>query len=276
MANNTSRRGNGEPDYFEPGDSHRPKYSTADPRDDPPQASSPTRRNPSPSQDSKMTSPHGRADFDDVSPELIAAITERVKREVVEHLKQTATASTEDQTNSISNKPENLKWSASVEDAPESPPLHRVPEKKVDRLNQSNVVEDELEAPPLQRAPSNKSQSSSSSPPPTARGVYTPPSPTQATRPGYVVPPSFPPPPSEPIRSPPSSPLDKPSGVRFSDRPLPRPGGARTYSTLELSTIDQKWGRLFSNEGDPTERLGQFLRGLANHIVSNDESTGQK
>jgi hypothetical protein len=36
---------------------------------------------------------------------------------------------------------------------------------------------------------------------------------------------------------------------------------------MELSTIDQKWGRLFNNEGNPTQRLGQFLRGLANHIV---------
>jgi len=36
---------------------------------------------------------------------------------------------------------------------------------------------------------------------------------------------------------------------------------------MELSTIDQKWGRLFENDGKPTQRLGQFLRGLANHIV---------
>jgi hypothetical protein len=72
-----------------------------------------------------------------------------------------------------------------------------------------------------------------------------------------------------PMRSPPGSPLDRPSGVRFSDRSLPtRPPVGRTFSTLELSTIDQKWGRLFDSEGNPTPRLGQFLRGLANHIVS--------
>lgn len=39
------------------------------------------------------------------------------------------------------------------------------------------------------------------------------------------------------------------------------------HPAIELSVIDQKWGRLF-DEGRPTERLGQFLRGLANHIVS--------
>jgi len=97
---------------------------------------------------------------------------------------------------------------------------------------------------------SNKS-SSTSSPPPT----HTPPSPTQSSKPAYVPPP--------PMASPPSSPLEKP-GVRFSDR---RPAVARTYSTAELSTIDQKWGRLFDSEGTPTKRLGQFLRGLANHII---------
>lgn len=70
-------------------------------------------------------------------------------------------------------------------------------------------------------------------------------------------------------RSPPSSPLEKPAGVRFSDRTIPtRSAVGRTFSSLELSAVDQKWGRLFDSEGNPTPRLGQFLIGLANHIVS--------
>ncbi len=70
------------------------------------------------------------------------------------------------------------------------------------------------------------------------------------------------------MRSPLGSPLDKPSGVRWSERNLPtRPAVGRSYSTAELSTVDQKWGRLFDSEGSPTTRLGAFLRGLANHIV---------
>ena len=143
----------------------------------------------------------------------------------------------------------------------------------VERLNRTGSVEDPPKppmAPPLQRQPSNKS-SSTSSPPPTAQRVYTPPSPTQAQsqvpKPASIAPPmeSV----KEPVRSPPSSPLDKPSGVRFSDRtPAARPPPGRTFSTMELSTVDQKWGRLFDNDGLPTPRLGQFLRGLANHIVS--------
>jgi hypothetical protein len=79
---------------------------------------------------------------------------------------------------------------------------------------------------------------------------------------------------ADPVRSPPRSPLEK-TNVRFSDREFSsRPTAGRTYSTTELSTIDQKWGRLFDRDGNATTRLGQFLRGLANHIVSVEESVG--
>jgi len=132
----------------------------------------------------------------------------------------------------------------------------------VEHFKLTGSVDDQPKPSPMQQAPSNKS-SSTSSPPPTARGVYTPPSPTQAPKPTNVVPPAM-----EPGRSPPSSPLEKQSGVRFFDRSPPiRATVPRTYSNMELSTIDQKWGRLFDNEAKPTQRLGQFLRGLANHIV---------
>ena len=35
----------------------------------------------------------------------------------------------------------------------------------------------------------------------------------------------------------------------------------------ELSTVDKIWGPLFDGNF-PTERFGQFTRGIANHIVS--------
>jgi hypothetical protein len=35
----------------------------------------------------------------------------------------------------------------------------------------------------------------------------------------------------------------------------------------EIMKNDLKWGKLLNDEGKPTKRLGQFLRGLANHIV---------
>lgn len=206
-------RGNGEPDYFGSNDPHMPTSSSqynVEPREASRQRASSILQQPNMTSAPDRTEPSGT----DVSPELIAAITERVKKELVEHLKQTGN------------------------------------------------VDEQPRAPSLQRAPSNNT-SSTSSPPPTNRGAYTPPSPTQPLRPATAIPP-----PMEPVRSPPSSPLEKPSGVRFSDRTMPnRPGASRTFSTVELSTIDQKWGRLFDSEGRPTTRLGQFLRGLANHII---------
>ncbi|KAL5321648.1 hypothetical protein ACEPPN_009608 [Leptodophora sp. 'Broadleaf-Isolate-01'] len=252
-------RSNGEPSYFDPLDasaageySNRSQnyYDSSEPRDSNPSSyhhihhREPVnpRRRESPPVGGKMASAADRGEQvqvgpDGVSPELIAAITEKVKREVFEQLKQTGS------------------------------------------------VEIPSQGPPMQREPSDKS-SSTSSPPPTARRVYTPPSPTQTGRQTYAQ--SYVPPSMDPMRSHPGSPLegpvggnrfadrgppppsspDKPSGVRFSDRSAAaRPTGNRTYSTTELSTIDQKWGRLFESDGKPTQRLGQFLRGLANYII---------
>ncbi|CAD6442533.1 28b041ef-dfbf-48f0-8e2b-1840cb53fe90 [Sclerotinia trifoliorum] len=162
-------------------------------------------------------------DSDSVSPDIIAAITEKVKRELFEHLKQTGT------------------------------------------------IDDQPRASYMQREFSEKSNSTNQSPPPDNRRVYTPPSPSSTTKQSFSTPPT------EPMRSPPLSPsLDKSSRFNDRDRDRDRDRGYndrpaqkvhRTYSTLELSTIDHKWGRLFDNESRPTERLGQFLRGLANHIV---------
>ncbi|KAI9055854.1 hypothetical protein LZ554_000793 [Drepanopeziza brunnea f. sp. 'monogermtubi'] len=238
-------RSNGQPDYFdqtyydpEPRDSSNPPFHH---RDHLEPAVPRRRESPSKMGTTTTTTTTGaeRADQvgpDGVSPELIAAITEKVKREVFEQLKQTG----------------------AVEMPSQAPPVHR------------------------------EGSSDTSSPPPTARRVYTPPSPTQKSRQTYAQ--SYMPPTVESVRSSPGSPLeepaggnrfadrqplapssppDKPSGVRFSDRGVPtRPaGGNRTYSTMELSTIDQKWGRLFETDGKPTKRLGQFFRGLANYII---------
>ncbi|KAK2625822.1 hypothetical protein QTJ16_005134 [Diplocarpon rosae] len=242
-------RENGEPGYFD-GSSSAADYTSHQSYYDP----EPRDNNPTlPPRDNRDTFPRRRESpgkmattgaeqvgHEGVSPELIAAITESVKKEVLEQLKQTGS------------------------------------------------IEIPSHGPPMQREASNKS-SSTSSPPPTARRVYTPPSPNQTGRQTHAQ--SYVPPSVESVRSyssspseepaggnrtsdrgppAPTSPSDKASGVRFSDRTIPtRPaGGSRTYSTMELSTIDQKWGRLFEKDGKPTQRLGQVLRGLANHMIA--------
>lgn len=37
---------------------------------------------------------------------------------------------------------------------------------------------------------------------------------------------------------------------------------------FSLSAVDKKWGQLFTEADEPTARLGQFLRGIANFMVS--------
>ncbi|KAM3074332.1 hypothetical protein ACMFMG_002856 [Clarireedia jacksonii] len=245
-------RGDGGPNYYETYETyepynpygsnrHMPAYPTStskytgEPRDipyAPPSASSvpPPPPPPPPPQQSQSSypssnnmgmpydsdRPSARENHDGVSPDIIAAITEKVKRELLETLKQ----------------------SGNFNDHPRASSMQR-----------------------------DHSSSTNQSPPPSdRRKVYTPPSPTSTTRP------SFSPPPTEPMRSPPASPISEKPSVRFSDRSGAHANGKpqtihRSYSTTELSTIDQKWGRLFDSEGQPTERLGQFLRGLANYIV---------
>jgi hypothetical protein len=50
-----------------------------------------------------------------------------------------------------------------------------------------------------------------------------------------------------------------------SSRPRVSKGGTERS---KLSAVDLRWGLLFSEEGKPTERLEQFLGGIAKHLVS--------
>lgn len=48
----------------------------------------------------------------------------------------------------------------------------------------------------------------------------------------------------------------------------PKPPSRETTVT-EMTTLEKIWGKLFE-EGKPTKRLGQLLRGIAVHLVSMD------
>lgn len=51
-----------------------------------------------------------------------------------------------------------------------------------------------------------------------------------------------------------------------------RPKGPKRLSTRQDPTILEKiWGTLFDDEGKPTPRLGQFLRGIAIHLIEDYE-----
>lgn len=74
--------------------------------------------------------------------------------------------------------------------------------------------------------------------------------------------------------SPQSSPRASHS-VRFRDRgPVvlhaetrPSPAEVDGQGARRYSVVDQKWGVLFDQRGEPTARLGQLLRGIANYMV---------
>jgi hypothetical protein len=241
-------RGNGESAFFEPRDpipEHYPTtdYYPSDSRDNIPrrpddrQRASPLKQN----RPQKMSTTSMDSDSSEhVSAETIAAITERIKQEGKSEIPAAQSLALQLLTCCARLVLEHLKQTGSMDGQPK--------------------------AEPMQRRSSTRSASTSSHrsvSPPSTRRVYTPPSPVQQPSKS-----AYPPPPPMARKSPPVSPTDKGPGVRFTNRePKTRPAGTRTFSQLELSTIDLKWGQLFGNDGTPTPRLGQFLRGLANHIV---------
>lgn len=132
--------------------------------------------------------------------------------------------------------------------------------------------------PPVQwAAPLSPSTDPAASSPTYARSDHTPPSPPgQADIPRTGSPPS-----QAPILQPDPmysrEPLGGPFQPRSSSAPLSehsdsaylRPKGPSRLSTgKEETTLEKIWGPLFDEDCNPTLRLGQLLRGLAVHIVS--------
>ena len=124
--------------------------------------------------------------------------------------------------------------------------------------------------PPPPSSPSN--HSGGASPSLQQRNVYTPPSPHKHTEQHPGSPDSTASGPHHATVSPHRAPEEKrrPSdGSDRSDTKNNRPKAAeRQPSNAEETTLEKIWGTLFNEDGKPTQRLSQFLRGLANHLVS--------
>lgn len=205
-------------------------------------------------------------DISNISPELIAHLTK--------HITAKGTFMFESHSlplvNLLTPYPvvEQIKNESSVDTA-----ATEAAKKETMRTTASNA--DQPKSEPIARCSSPDKMSSTSTPSPPARNVYTPPSPRTGATHGKTNTGSLP---FNPLHSPPNSPTKDKYGVRFSNPRDPvdkdgaqtaRPTAYRSASSSQFTTIDQKWGRLFDHECKPTARLGQFLRGLANHIVSN-------
>ena len=132
--------------------------------------------------------------------------------------------------------------------------------------------------PPMSGAHNENSSSANGSPPLDRATVYTPPTPHQnpdengASQPS----PQFPPPPAQTAFQAPSPPPDKRATSplsQFDHLSEPelshgRPKGPRRISTGGDPTIVERvWGQLFTEQGNATLRLGQFLRGIAMHLI---------
>lgn len=160
-----------------------------------------------------------------VDPNLIAEITEQVKKSVLEEIKLSVAAS-----------------------ATQAQPVHVTPHY----------------------VPPSPVSTSASVP----RDVYTPPSPKYN---GSSQEPSSP---DELARDPlldgnhdtptprygRSAPIDIPP-----ERPSARPAPAPRMATDDYTPIEKMWQRLFDQDGMPLPRLGEFLRGLALHLVEDYE-----
>ncbi|CAO2651054.1 Nn.00g093510.m01.CDS01 [Neocucurbitaria sp. VM-36] len=125
---------------------------------------------------------------------------------------------------------------------------------------------------PQHYVPPSPASTSASFPP---RDVYTPPSPKHTDFQ------SQPPPTANPsLRDPVldgnddtptpryerSAPIDVPQ-----ERSTARPNPAARMATDDYTPIEKMWQRLFEPEGQPLPRLGEFLRGLALHLIEDYE-----
>ncbi len=166
-----------------------------------------------------------------------------------------------------------------VETNPLPPELiAQITEKVIKQLKTSGtpVPQNQYPPPPFQQpVPLSPSTMSGSSPPTHHRGLDTPPSPqkhqehhSQGSPQSYSAP--FPIAPQSPIRDTPAAAFHarRASLTRSSDEGRMRPKGpVRLWTGLEETTLEKIWGQLFDEDGHSTLRLGQFLRGLAVHIV---------
>lgn len=184
-----------------------------------------------------------------IPPELLAQLTQTVTQTVIKQLQATG-----------------LDGAAQTAPAPQRPQSIHVPPPPQTTLHH-----------PTPQSPSTNASSSS---PIVPNRVFTPPSPQKHqdpvphTSPEHSQSGHLPDGPQSPIRDgtthhdsrQPSSPLSH--GSEASDKDYQRPKGPTRLSTdKEETTLEKIWGQLFDEEAHPTMRLGQFLRGLAVHLV---------
>ncbi len=161
----------------------------------------------------------------------------------------------------------------------------------IQQLGSTNMPPPANIPPPATNMNGPASPTTTGSPPTQHRNAYTPPSPYRPAE-NYTQPPSSPPivatqprvvipnygRTSPPPEHRPTSPLSQASQTDERDTRDERidrgarPKGPKRLSTGQDPTILEKiWQTLFDDDGQPTARLGQFLRGIAVHLIEDYE-----
>jgi hypothetical protein len=113
--------------------------------------------------------------------------------------------------------------------------------------------------PPPPQSPSTSNNS---------RPIHTPPSPTRRSSNGSSLPDTLP---QDPQFSDNGNMAKEDLSSRYGERShkddYRRPSPSRTKTDDDETVVEKMWQPLFDSNGEPTPRLGQFLRGLALHLV---------
>ncbi len=184
-----------------------------------------------------------------IPPELLAQLTQTVTQTVLKQLQESGLDSAA-QTASISPRPQSIH----VPPAPQTTLHHPTPQSPSTNASSSSpIVPNRVYTPPSPQKQYDSIPHVSSE---TSQSGHLPDGPKSPTRDATTH--------HDPRQ--PSSPLSHSSEA--SDKEYQRPKGPTRLSTdKEETTLERIWGQLFDEEAHPTVRLGQFLRGLAVHLV---------
>ncbi|KIW94876.1 uncharacterized protein Z519_04854 [Cladophialophora bantiana CBS 173.52] len=150
------------------------------------------------------------------------------------------------------------------------------------QLKTANLYPPPHQPPPV-GSQMDTSSSAAGSPPLDRATVYTPPTPHRCSEDAGVsqASPQFPPPssqsssfraPSPGVERRAVSPLSQTGHVSENEANQTRPRGPGRVATREDATIlERVWGQLFTEQGEATPRLGQFLRGIATYLIEDYE-----
>jgi hypothetical protein len=164
---------------------------------------------------------------------------------------------------------------------------HQITANVIDQLKSINLGPTLNTSPPPVYASMSTPYPAPGSSPKATNNAYGPPSPRQGPQMSHSpppmsathlrfgdIPPSQSSPPSDQYPTSPTIKVDEAVEDDDRDGPYSRPKGPTRLSTgQDVTILEKMWGTLFNVDGSSTPRLGQFLRGIAVHMIEDYEPT---